>query len=167
MTKIEPIRSMVHYTNVKSRPIKRLFCIMRSHAPWASSGLWIRWRASVGLWSRWRLQKKADCSQPQIHPQSGDKSSALIGWNFMISIRNGLIVYYCDSTGCFIASDTDVFPYFSITSNNRTLKIWFYALWNMLITQEAGYFPMDHIRLILRSLKKWSFSLVYQQWFRS
>ena len=35
--------------------------------------------------------KKADCSQPQIHPQSGDKSSALIGWNFVISISNGLI----------------------------------------------------------------------------
>ena len=36
-------------------------------------------------------KKKADCSQPQIHPQSGDKSSALNGSNFVIIIRNGLI----------------------------------------------------------------------------
>ena len=62
--------------------------------------------------------------------------------------------FYDSAQTCFIASDTDVFPYFSITSNNRTLKIWFYALWNMLITHKASYIPMDHIGLILRSLKK-------------
>ena len=35
--------------------------------------------------------KKADCSQPQIHPQSGDESNALIGCNIVISIRNSLM----------------------------------------------------------------------------
>ena len=73
--------------------------------------------------------------------------------NYQMYTRDSL-VQLVEYTGCLIASDTSVFPYFSIMSNNRTLTIWFSALCNMQITHEASYFSMALIKLISCEMKK-------------